>query len=38
MNEISHLKIDDTTAMASFDVMSLFTNAPLAETIQIHHK
>ncbi|XP_037773698.1 uncharacterized protein LOC119569744 [Penaeus monodon] len=35
INEISHLRFDDTITMASFDVESLFTNVPLAETTQI---
>ncbi|XP_042875590.1 uncharacterized protein LOC122255522 [Penaeus japonicus] len=35
VNEIKHLRVDDTTAMASFDVESLFTNVPLKETIKI---
>ncbi|XP_037800345.1 uncharacterized protein LOC119595258 [Penaeus monodon] len=35
VNEISHLRFDDTITMASFDVESLFTNVPLAETTQI---
>ncbi|XP_042884663.1 uncharacterized protein LOC122261185 [Penaeus japonicus] len=35
LNEIKHLSVDDTTVMASFDVESLFTNVPVAETTKI---